>query len=210
MKLYVWGTAPNPRRVKIYLAEKGLTVPMEEVGGEGAALKPEYKAKYPSALVPMLELDDGTQIGEAMAICRYFEAMHPTPPLMGTDAKDQALVEMWERRAYDEGMVGAAEVFRNSHPLFAGRSIPGYAEEVAQQAQLVTRGKQRLAKFFSVFDAQLAHHEFVAGARYSVADITTLCSVDFARHLAKVPIPEACAHLQRWYAAMNARPSAKV
>lgn len=209
MKLFLWTTAPNPRRVKIYLAEKGLSVPTEEVGAEGASLKPEFKARYPHALVPMLELDDGTQIGEAMAICRYFETLHPSPPLMGTDAKDKAIVEMWERRAYDEGMIGAAEVFRNTHPLFVGRSIPGYINPVAQQPALIERGRQRLQKFFDTFDRQLANHEFVAGDRISVADITALCAADFARRLAKVPMPASCTNLVRWYQGMSARDSAK-
>ena len=105
MKLYVWGKAPNPRRVLIYLEEKGIDVPLEDVGGGKGRLKPEYLARYPQATVPMLELDDGTQIGEAMAICRYFEELHPEPPLMGVDARDKAIVEMWERRAYEEGLL---------------------------------------------------------------------------------------------------------
>ena len=209
MKLYVWGPAPNPRRVKLYLAEKGLTVPIEDVAGEGAALRADYKAKYPFALVPMLELDDGTQIGESMAICRYFETLHPTPALMGTDAKDKAIVEMWERRAYDEGMVGAAEVFRNTHPAFADRSVPGYATPVPQLSALVERGHKRVRRFFEMFDRQLANNEFVAGDRISVADITALCAIDFAKRLGKISIPEEHQHLIRWYNMMSARPSAK-
>jgi glutathione S-transferase len=208
MRLYVWGSAPNPRRVKMYLAEKGLSVPTEDVG-DGAQLSAGYKAKYPFALVPMLELDDGTQIGEAMAICSYFEALHPEPPLMGTDAKDKAMIEMWERRAYNEGMIGAAEVFRNSHSAFADRSIPGYASAVPQIQALVTRGQQRLSKFFDMFDHQLAGQEFVTGERISVADITAVCAIDFAKNLAKVSIPEEHRHLGRWYDMMSARLSAK-
>ena len=92
MKLFVWGTAPNPRRVTMFLKEKDLDVPIEDVAGDRLALRPEYRAKYPFGMVPMLELDDGSQIGEAMAICRYFEALHPTPPLMGTDAKSKATI----------------------------------------------------------------------------------------------------------------------
>lgn len=208
MKLFVWGPAPNPRRVKIYLAEKGIEVPMVDVSGPKGTLSEDYKARYPNALVPMLELDDGTQIGEAMAICRYFETLHPEPPLMGTDARDRALVEMWERRAYDEGMLGAAEVFRNSHPLFAGRSVPGHARPMPQSQDLVARGRLRLERFFEMFDRHLAGSEFVAGNRITVADITALCAVDFSRKLAKIPIPPECDHLQRWHAMMSGRPSA--
>lgn len=209
MKLYVWGYAPNPRRVKMYLAEKGLAIATEDVG-DGFQLSAGYKAEYPFALVPMLELDDGTRIGEAMAICRYFEALHPDPSLMGTEAKDKAMIEMWERRAYDEGFHGAAEVFRNTHRAFVDRSLPGYASAIPQVEALVARGHQRLAHFFNMFDRQLAANEFVTGKRISVADITALCAVDFAKNLAKVPIPEERQHLRRWYDTMSARPSAKV
>lgn len=207
MRLHIWGYAPNPRRVKIYLAEKGLSVPTQDAG-DGPKLSAEYRGRYAHALVPMLELDDGTQIGEAMAICRYFETLHPDPPLMGASAKDKALTEMWERRAYDEGLIGAAEVFRNTHPAFADRSLPGYPDPVPQVPGLVARGRQRLRKFFETFDRQLAANEFVVGNRISVADITALCSIDFAAKLAKVPMPDEYRHLRRWYDMMSARPSA--
>ncbi|MBM3396611.1 MAG: glutathione S-transferase [Betaproteobacteria bacterium] len=209
MKLYVWASAPNPRRVRMFLHEKGIQVPMVDVSGPKSTLSEDYRARYPQALVPMLELDDGTQIGEAMAICRYFETLHPDPPLMGTDAKDRALVTMWEQRAYNEGMIGAAEVFRNTHPLYASRSIPGHAMPMAQLESLVERGRQRVVRFCEVFDRQLADSEFVAGDRFSVADITALCAVDFARTLARLPFPSHCVHLQRWHDALSARPSAK-
>ena len=124
MKIYDWHIAPNPRRLHIYLAEKGIEVPLEEVSGDGFRLKPDYVARYPHAMVPMLEFDDGTHIGEAMAIARYFEETHPEPPLMGTDAKDKAIVEMWEKRANEEGMLAASELFRNTHPDFADRGLP--------------------------------------------------------------------------------------
>lgn len=209
MKLFVWGPAPNPRRVKMYLAEKGLTIPTEDVGGEAATLRADYKAKYPFAMVPMLELDDGTQIGEAMAICRYFENLHPTPALMGTDAKSKAVIEMWERRAYEEGMIGASEVFRNTHPLFVDRSIAGHAEPMAQVSMLVERGRKRARHFFEMFDRQLATNVFTTGDQITVADITALCVVDFARVLAKISIPDEHKYLTRWYSMMSARPSAK-
>ena len=207
MRLYVWGKAPNPRRVRMYLAEKGLSVPTEDAG-DGPQLSATYKAKYPFAMVPMLELDDGTQIGEAMAICRYFETLHPTPALMGTDAKEKALVEMWERRAYDEGLIGAAEVFRNSHPAFKDRSIPGYADPVPQVQALEMRGRQRLRRFFEMFDRQFANNQFVAGDHISVADITALCAIDFAKNRAETGIPENHGNVRRWHLAVSTRPSA--
>jgi glutathione S-transferase len=208
MKLYVWNKAPNPRRVLIYLAEKGIDVPLEDVGGGKGRLKSEYLARYPQATVPMLELDDGTQIGEAMAICRYFEELHPEPPLMGTDARDKAIVEMWERRAYEEGLLAVAEIFRNRHPLFADRGVPGAAGPVAQIPALVERGKQRVQLFLRKFDAQLRDHPFVAGERFTVADATTLAAVDFAA-LGDEAVPADCTSLARWRAEVSQRPSAK-
>src|SRR5579872_3017018 len=196
MLLHDWGAAPNARRVRMYLAEKNLSVPTEDAG-EGFQLSAQYKAKYPVALVPMLELDDGTQIGEAMAICRYFEALHPDPPLMGIDAKDAAVIEMWERRAYEDGLIGSAELFRNNHPRFVDRGLPGYADPVPQVQALVMRGRQRLRRFFQMFDQQLSSNRFVAGNRISVADITALCSIDFAKML-DVAIPCDYTDLIRW------------
>jgi glutathione S-transferase len=115
MRIYDWHIAPNPRRLHIYLAEKGIKVELVEVGQEDLTLAPWYKEKYPHAMVPMLELDDGTRIGEAMAIARYFEETQPEPPLMGRDAKEKAIVDMWEKRANEEGMLPASELFRNTH-----------------------------------------------------------------------------------------------
>ena len=149
-------------------------------------------------MVPMLELDDGTLIGEAMAIARYFEELYPNPPMMGTDAKDKAIVEMWEKRANEEGMLAASELFRNTHPAFAERGLPGSAQPIPRIPELVNRAKGRLARFFKKFDAQLADNEFVAGKRYTIADATTLCGIDFAKWT-QVDIPPECKNLRRWY-----------
>lgn len=208
MKIYDWHIAPNPRRLHIYLAEKGIKVPLVEVSGDNFTLQPSYIAKYPHAMVPMLELDDGTLIGEVMAIARYFEELHPDPPLMGVDAKDKAIVEMWERRANEEGMLAASELFRNTHEAFAARGLPGSAEAIPRVPQLVDRARARMARFYKKFDAQLADNEFVAGPRYTVADITTLCAVDFGKWTEN-DIPADCKNLRRWYDAVSARPSAK-
>lgn len=208
MKIYDWHIAPNPRRLHIFLAEKGLDVELVEVGQEDLVLAQWYKDKYPHAMVPMLELDDGTVIGEAMAICRYFEEINPEPPLMGTDAKDKAVVAMWEKRANEEGMLPASELFRNTHPRFADRGLPGAADAIPQVAELRDRGRARLGRFFAKFDRQLADNEFVAGSRYTVADATALAAVDFAKW-SDVTIPPECRNLQRWYDAVSARPSAK-
>ena len=156
----------------------------------------------------MLELDDSTVIGEAMAIARYFEETHPQPPLMGTDPKDKAIVEMWEKRANEEGMLPASELFRNTHPQFAQRGLPGAADAIPAIPELRDRARARLERFFSKFDRQLADNPFVAGQRFTVADATTLAAVDFAGW-SDVKIPKACTHLQRWYEAVSLRPSAK-
>jgi len=208
MRIYDWHIAPNPRRLHIYLAEKGIKVELVEVGQEDLTLAPWYKEKYPHAMVPMLELDDGTRIGEAMAIARYFEETQPEPPLMGRDAKEKAIVDMWEKRANEEGMLPASELFRNIHPAFADRGLPGSAEPIPQIDALKDRARARLARFFRKFDAQLAESEFVAGPRWTVADATTLCAVDFAKW-SEVGIPPECRHLHRWYEAVSARPSAR-
>ena len=208
MKIYDWHIAPNPRRLHLYLAEKGLKIELVEVGQEDLSLAPWFKAKYPHAMVPMLELDDGTHIGEAMAIARYLEETHPEPPLMGTDARDKAIADMWEKRANEEGMLPASELFRNTHEKFAQRGLPGAADSVPAIPELRDRGRARLGRFFAKFDRQLAENEFVAGNRWTVADATTLAAVEFAGW-SDVKIPASCPHLQRWYDAVSARPSAK-
>jgi glutathione S-transferase len=208
VKLYSWDLAPNPRRVRIYLAEKGIEVPVEEVGLPGKpVLKPEFLERHRHRRVPLLVLDDGTEIGEAMAICRYFETLHPDPPLMGRDARDRALVEMWERLAEWEGLGAASEFFRNSKRSFSGRALAGSAAAIEQIPALAERGRQRMELFYERFERQLADHDFFAGAAFSIADITALCAIDFATFCG-LGIPEGCAGLQRWHAAVSARPSA--
>ncbi len=208
MKIYDWHIAPNPRRLHLYLAEKGLKIELVEVGQEDLSLAPWFKAKYPHAMVPMLELDDGTEIGEAMAIARYFEETNPEPPLMGTDARDKAIVDMWEKRANEEGMLPASELFRNTHEKFAERGLPGAADSIPAISELRDRGRARLGRFFAKFDRQLAQNEFVAGKNWTVADATALAAVEFAGWSGE-KIPASCPHLQRWYDAVSARPSAK-
>ena len=209
MKLYSWDIAPNPRRVRIFLAEKGIEVPIEDVGVSGKpVLRPEFLEKFPHRRVPLLELDDGTCIGEAMAICRYFETRHPEPALMGRDAKEAAVVEMWERLAEWEGMHAISEYFRNAKRSFSGRALAGSAAPVEQIPALTERGRQRVAAFYEKFEFRLEGRNFIAGDAFSVADITTLCAVDFAA-VCGLGIPEACRELRRWHEAVSARPSAK-
>ncbi len=207
MKIYDWRLAPNPRRVRMFLAEKGLDVPLEEVG-DGMRLKPEFVARFdPHATTPTLELDDGTCISEAMAICRYFEDLHPEPRLMGRDAKEKAIVEMWERRAYEGAMFAISEMLRNTHPAFAQRGLPGTAEPIEQVASMVERGRGRLRRFSASADEQLAENRFMAGDAFSVADITAFCALDMLGRMLDAPIAPEQANLRRWFGEVAKRPS---
>jgi glutathione S-transferase len=208
MKIYDWRLAPNPRRVRMFLSEKGLDVPLEEVG-EGMRLKADFVARFdPYATTPTLELDDGTCIGEAMAICRYFEDLHPEPRLMGRDAKDKAVVEMWERRAYEGAMFALSEIIRNTHPAFAERGLPGTAEPIEQVASMVERGRGRLRRFSASADQQLAKSRFLAGDAFSVADITAFCALDSLVRLLETPIAAEHTNLRRWFGDVEKRQSA--
>jgi len=208
MKIYDWRLAPNPRRVRMFLAEKGLDVPLEEVG-DGMRLKPEFVVRFdPYATTPTLELDDGTCIGEAMAICRYFEDLHPEPRLMGRDAKDKAVVEMWERRAYEGAMFALSEIIRNTHPAFAARGLPGTAEPIEQVASMVERGQGRLRRFSASADRMLGESRFLAGDAFSVADITAFCALDSLARMLDTPIAPEHANLRRWFGDVATRPSA--
>jgi glutathione S-transferase len=201
MKLYDSKTAPNPRRVRIFLAEKGIEVPMVEVDlGKAESRSEEFRKMNPLGTVPVLELDDGTLLAESVAICRYFEETKPQPPLMGTDARDRAVVEMWQRRMEFEIFVPITQVFRNGHPFFAGRipQVPEYGEVCRKHAE----------KQMDWLDSVLGGREFVAGDRYSIADITALCGIDFGR-VSKIRIQPEQKNLTRWYEAVSGRASAK-
>jgi glutathione S-transferase len=202
MKLYDGGRAPNPRRVKIFLAEKGLTVPLEQVDlGKLAHKSPEYTAVNPLQRVPALELDDGTILTESIAICRYFEALHPEPRLFGQGAKDEAMVEMWQRRIEFHLLVPISQVFRHAHPAMKEMEVP-------QVPAWAESNKPRVTEFLEILDRELKERRFVAGDRYTVADITGLVCVDFMKP-AKLAVPESLSNLKRWHAEVSARPSAK-
>ncbi len=191
----------------IFLAEKGIEIPTEDVGVPGKAfLTPTFLENHNHRRVPLLQLDDGSYIAEAMAICRYFEQIHPDPPLMGNNAQEMAVIDMWERLAEWEGMQAIAEYYRNSKGSFTDRSLPGYSKSLQQIPELIERGQARLEVFYEKFNAQLADNEYIAGDRFSVADITTLCTIDFAA-FSKLGIPENCANLQRWYELVSKRSS---
>ena len=199
MKLYTSKVAPNPRRVAIFLAEKGIDVPVVEINlAEKENLAPDFMAKNPLARVPVLELDDGSYLPESMAICRYFEETQPEPPLMGTDARDKAEVEMWNRRMEFEIMANITGCFRHSHPYWEGR-----IEQVADFGDLCRRNiEERMAWL----DGELAGKEYVAGDRFTVADMTAISAFDLGR-IAKIRIPEDQHNLTGWYQRCYERPS---
>ncbi len=201
MQLYDSAVAPNPRIVRVYLAEKGIEVPKVQVDLAAAENRqPEYLAKNPMGGLPMLELDDGTYIAETLAICRYFEEQQPEPALFGTDAKDKAVVEMWRRRMELEVAVPIMQTFRNTHEFFKGR-IPQVAEwgEVMREAA---------TKRLEWLDSVLADREWIAGDRFTIADITAMVGIDFGRP-SKIRIADDQKNLTRWHEAASSRPSAK-
>ena len=209
MKLYDFSLAPNPRRVRMFLAEKGIEIPSVQINTrEREQFGAPFVKINPFSVVPVLELDDGTCIGESVAICRYIEALHPTPPLMGRDAKDVAIVEMWNRRAEVEGMQAASETVRNSAPMFADRSVAGVPGGFPQIPALVDRGKKRMARFFAFWEHQLAGNAFVAGPHFTIADITSFITIDFAKR-ADITIPAECGNVTRWYEQIASRASAQ-
>lgn len=208
MKFHDSVTVPSPRRVRIFLAEKGISVPTVQVDlRNNEQLTPAFRAINPDATVPSLELDDGTRINDAIGICVYFEAIHPQPPLMGDSAEEKALVTAWQREIERNGFYAVMEAFRNSARGLQERALPG-PHDYPQIPALAERGRLRIAHFFQQMDARAAQTEFMAGARFSVADITALVTIDFARWV-KMPVPEDLHHLLRWYALVSARPSAK-
>ena len=202
MKLYSSAFAPNPRRVRVYLAEKNIAV--ETITLDLAKLEhlsPSFTALNPFQRVPLLALDDGTLISESIAICRYFEELHPEPALFGTNALERATIEMWQRRLELNLMLHVAHAFRHAHPHMAAMEQP-------QIAELAQSSKPKAVQAMRVFDAALADRPFIAGSRFSVADITGLVALDFTR-VARIQIPEELAHLRRWHSDLAARPSAK-
>lgn len=202
MKLYDGGRAPNPRRVRIFLAEKGISVPVEQIDLGALQHKSDaYRAINPVQRVPALELDDGTVISESIAICRYFEGMQPEPSLFGRTPKEQAVIEMWERRVDFHFLTPVSNVFRHLHPAMSQMEVP-------QVAAYGEANKPKVFDFLEILDRDLAGRPFVAGDRFSVADITTLVAVDFMKPV-KLAVPDNLTHVRRWYGEVSARPSAK-
>lgn len=201
MRLFDGGRVPNARRVRVFLAEKGLTVPMVPVDlGRMEHKSTEFTRRNPLQRVPVLELDDGTYLTESVAICRYFEELHPEPPLFGTGALGRATVEMWNRRVELELYSQGQAAFRHGHPGMANHEVP----QIPQWAD-VNRG--RALATLRLLDDHLADHRYLAGDFFSIADITALVTIDFLKP-ARITVPPELAHLARWHAECAGRPSA--
>ena len=201
MKLFDGGRAPNPRRVRVFLAEKGIEVPLVPVDMGALEHRQEAVSSRNSLRrLPVLELDDGTVLTESVAICRYFEELHPEPALFGRGALSRALVEMWQRRMELNLMFPVAQAFRHIHPAMKEWEVP-------QVPEWGEANKPKAVEFLHLLEGELAGREFVAGDAYSIADITGLIAVDFMKP-ARIQMPEECAHVRRWYQAVSSRPSA--
>jgi glutathione S-transferase len=203
MRIIETRQAPNPRRVRIFLAEKGITdIAFEELDLMKGELKtPEFTSRNPLQRVPVLVLDDGTNIAETVAICRYFEELKPEPALFGKGAKGKAVVEMWNRRMELNLLFPVASAFRHLHPAMANLEVP-------QIKEWGEANKPKVLEMLTLMNAQLEANRFVAGADYSIGDITALCAVDFMR-VARIQRPAGLSGLDRWYSEVSARPSAK-
>lgn len=200
MKLYEFPGAPNPKKVRVYLAEKGIevaSVPVDIITGENR--QPEFLKKNPMGGLPVLELDDGTYLSESLAIIEYFEELHPNPPMIGTTPLERARVRALERLCELAVLGRIAVVFQNTHPLFAGR--------LKQSADAAESARAALAGNLKVLDAKIGASPFVAGAKPTIADCTLVAALLFAE-FGQITIDPALTNVHRWYASFKQRPSA--
>ena len=201
MKLFDGGKAPNPRRVRVFLAEKGIDVPLVPVDMGALQHRDEtVTARNPLQRLPVLELDDGTIITESVAICRYFEELQPEPALFGRGAVGKAKVEMWQRRMELNLLTPVAQAFRHMHPAMKEWEVP-------QVPEWGEANKPKAINFLRLLDGELATRQYVAGADYSIADITGLIAIDFMKP-ARIEVPAELDNVVRWHAALKDRPSA--
>jgi glutathione S-transferase len=207
MRLFDFNRAPNPRRARMFVAEKNLDIPRINVNLFGMEqTSPEFMALNPLGSVPVLETDDGLYLTETVAICHYLEQLHPEPALMGTSAADQALVLMWNNIVEQQGMYSIAEVLRNWSPGFANRAFPGNTD-YAQMPELIERGRKRMEQFFDLIENRLQGRSFLATEDYTLADISLLAIADFASWVKVNPTIGRPA-LGKWHDAASQRPSA--
>ncbi len=201
MKLFDGGRAPNPRRVRVFLAEKGIEVPLVPVDmGANEHKQEAVSSRNPLRRLPVLELDDGTVLTETVAICRYFEELHPQPALFGEGALGKAMVEMWQRRMELNLFLPVGFAFRHLHPAMKGWEVP-------QIPEWGEANKPKVVEFLHLLDGELAGRRFAAGDAYSTADITGMIAIDFMKP-ARIEVPAECRSVRRWYGEVSARPSA--
>lgn len=197
MKLYTFASAPNPRRVQLFMHCKGIDVPAEQVDLRRDEQHAEaFLRTNPRATVPALALDDGTVLADSLAICWYLERLHPDPPLMGRDAREQARILDWHMRIFVDGVLAGADALRNGHPAFADRALPG-PYPCTQIPALAERGEQRMQQFLQDMDQQVDGHDHLVGDRLTLADIDLLVAIDFCARV-RHGLPEGCRRLTDW------------
>lgn len=207
MFFYDCSTAPNPRRARMFIAEKGLTIESRDISMiKGEQLSPEFRKINPRATIPVLVTDEGNVLTENVGIAAYLEAICPEPPLMGRTPDERGMVLNWNAVVEQQGGLPIAEAFRNSHPAMKDRAITG-PENFEQIPALAERAFRRIDLFFGIMEDRLGESEYLAGDFFSLADITAFVMIEFAR-VVKRRIPEDKPALQRWHAAIKARPSA--
>ena len=207
MKLYTFPRAPHCRKVDIFLLEKGVDLERVSVNlADKANLRDDFRAVNPRRVVPALLLDDGNVMDESLAICRYFEALHPEPCLFGTTPEEIGLIASWERHMEFDGYQPAQEAFRNSFPPMAERAIPGFATGFPAIPALAERSKKRFGIFLERLEERLAESPYVGGEDFSIADITGVLAIDTASRT-RMSVPEGHIHTLRWYETLYSRPS---
>ncbi|CUH50110.1 glutathione S-transferase family protein [Ruegeria atlantica] len=209
MLFYDCSTAPNPRRARMFIAEKGLDIETREISiGKGEQLSDDFRAVNPNATVPVLVTDEGSTLTENLGIAAYFEARFPEPPLMGRTPDEKGQVLMWNSIVEQQGGMPVAEALRNTHPAFADRAIPGPVNH-PQIPELAQRGSTRVDHFFSLLEQRLSESAFIAGSDFTLADISTFVFVDFARVIKK-RIPQENTATLAWFDKVASRPSAQL
>lgn len=207
MKLYDFGPAANSKRVRIFLAEKGVELPIVELNvRDDAQFKEPFTTMNPFHCVPFLELDNGTVIAESISICRYLEELHPEPSLFGADSAERAKIDMWNRRVELDGFMPILHAVRNSVPTFKGKVVPGTRTDLEQLPAMVTRGKEMLDIFLARLEPQLKSNPFIAGANISIADITCYFVINMANTV-ELDVESKYPNIFRWHHEFSARPS---
>ena len=207
MKLYDFELAPNAQRVRVFLAEKGLEVPTEQlnVRDDDQFVEP-FTSMNPFHCVPFLELDDGTVIAESMSICRYLEELNPKPALFGRTAEERAVIDMWLRRFELDAFIPMLHAVRNHVPMFAGRVVPGTRTDLPQLPVMVTRGKEMMEVFLARVEPHMAQNEFIAGPDFTIADITGYFTVRMTNAL-EMDLTTSYPAVTAWFAKVSQRPA---